>query len=128
MTESVMKYLNERMSAVVPYAFGQWEGKPAGKDSCYWVLSDYTEEETPTRTENGMQVTNVIFRGFTRGSFHLLEKDKAKIEKDVPSTTILEDGTGVAILYSYGMIVPTGDADLKSMKINMEIQEWRTNR
>ena len=128
MTESVMNYFDERMSAVVPYAFFRWKGEAAGKDSCYWVLSDYTEEETPTRTENGMQVTNVILRGFTRGDYHLLEKDKAKIEKNVPSTTILEDGTGVAILYGYGMIVPTGDSDLKSMKINMEIQEWRVSR
>lgn len=127
MTNSVLQYLNERMSAVVPYAFGRWEGAAADASSCYWVLNDYTEIESPTRTENGVQETSIILRGFTRGAWALLEQDKTKIEKHVPSTSILDDGTGVAILYDFGMIVPTGDADLKSMKINMTIQEWRTN-
>lgn len=127
MTESVINYLNERMSAVVQYALGQWEGETADTESCYWVLNDYTEVEATNRDETGMQETAVILRGFTRGKLMLLERDKEKIAKHVPSTTILEDGTGVAIMYGYGMIVPTGDADLKSMKINMTIQEWRTN-
>lgn len=127
MTNSVLKYLNERMSAVVQYAFGRWEGTAADESSCYWVLSDYTEIESPTRHENGIQETSVILRGFTRGAWALLEQDKTKIERHVPSTTILEDGTGVAIMYGFGMIVPTGDADLKSMKINLTIQEWRTD-
>lgn len=126
MTNSVLQYLNERMSAVVPYAFGRWEGEAANENTTYWVLSNYTETESPTRYENGIQQTSVILRGFTRGEWNLLEQDKAKIEKNVPSTTILEDGTGVAVLYGNGMIVPTGDADLKSMKINITIQEWRT--
>lgn len=127
MTESVIEYLNERMSAVVQYALGRWEGNAADGESCYWVLSDYTEVQSSNRTETGMQETGVILRGFTRGKLTLLEKDKEKIAKHVPSTTVLEDGTGVAILYGYGMIVPTGDADLKSMKINMTIQEWRND-
>lgn len=127
MTESVIEYFNERMSAVVQYALGQWEGNAADEESCYWVLSDYTEEESASRDESGKQATNVVLRGFTRGKLMLLERDKEKIAKHVPSTTVLEDGTGVAIMYGYGMIVPTGDADLKSMKINMRIQEWRND-
>lgn len=127
MTSSVLKCLGDRLSSVVPYAFGRWEGEAANENSCYWVLSDYTEAESLTRQENGIQQTNVILRGFTRGPWLLMEKDKEKIEKNVPCTTILEDGTGVAIMYSSGMIVPTGDAGLKSMKINLTVQEWRTS-
>ena len=80
-----------------------------------------------TRQENGAQKTSMILRGYTRGSLLLLEQEKEKIEKSVPCTTVLEDGTGVVITYKTGMIVPTGVADLKSMKIDMDIQEWRTD-
>lgn len=126
MKESTAKLLDDRMSAVVQYALGRWKGKPADENSCYWT-GETTEAESLTRAENGMQEITVILRGYTRGSFLLLEKDKEKIEKSVPCTTVLPDGTGVVILYDYGMMVPTGDAELKSMKINMTIQEWRVN-
>ncbi len=126
MKESTAKLLDDRMSAVVQYALGRWKGNPADENSCYWT-GETTETESPNRAENGMQEITVILRGYTRGSFLLLEKDKEKIEKSVPCTTVLPDGTGVVILYDYGMMVPTGDAELKSMKINLTIQEWRVN-
>lgn len=126
MKESTAKLFDERMSAVVQYALGRWKGNPADENSCYWT-GEATELDSPNREENGMQEISVILRGFTRGSFMLLEQDKDKIAKGVPITTVLPDGTGVVILYDYGMMVPTGDAELKSMKINMTIQEWRVN-
>ena len=126
MKESTAKLFNDRMSAVVQYALGRWEGKPADENSCYWT-GEATEVVSSNREENGMQEISVILRGFTRGSFMLLEQEKEKIAKRVPITTVLSDGTGVVILYDYGMMVPTGDAELKSMKINMTIQEWRVN-
>lgn len=124
MKESTAKLFDERMSAVVQYALGRWKGKPADKNSCYWT-GEATELESPNRDENGMQEISVILRGYTRGNLMLLEQEKEKIASKVPCTTILPDGTGVVILYDYGMMVPTGDAELKSMKINMTIQEWR---
>ena len=127
MKESTTKYFSERMSAIVQYAFGSWNGSAADEQSCYWLMSEYTELQNPVSYETGMRETSVILRGFTRGSLMLLEKDKEKIEKSVPCTTVLDDGTGVAIMYDYGMIVPTGDADLKSMKVNLTIQEWRND-
>lgn len=127
MRTSTMEYFDKRMSAAVPYAFERWKGAAADEQSCYWVLSEYTEVENPFQQETGMRETSVILRGFTRGKTVLLEEEKEKIEKSVPGTTILDDGTGVVIMYDYGMIVPTGNADLKSMKINMTIQEWRND-
>lgn len=126
MKESTAKHFNDRMSAVVQYALGRWKGKPADDQSCYWT-GEMTEVETLTKDENGMQEISVILRGFTRGSLLLLEQEKEKIASNVPGTTVLLDGTGVVILYDYGMMVPTGDAELKSMKVNMTIQEWRVN-
>ena len=54
-----------------------------------------------------------------------LEQAKAKIESAVPITAILPDGTGIAVFYESGMVVPTGDMQLKSMKIDLTIQEWK---
>ena len=127
MKDSTIKYFNQRMSAVVQYAFDRWKGSVADENSCYWVCSEYTELQSPDSYETGMRETSIVLRGFTRGTLMLMEQDKAKIEKSVPCTTVLDDGTGVSIMYDYGMVVPTGDADLKSMKINMRIQEWRND-
>ena len=80
-----------------------------------------------TREECGRQDATFILRGYTRGSWLLLEQAKAKIEKGLPLTAILDDGSGVAIFYSSGTVVPTGDADFKSIKIDLTIQEWKVN-
>lgn len=126
MKASTAKYFDDRMSAVVQYALGVWKGDSADEESCYWT-GEAKEDPSETRRENGRQNTSVKLRGFTRGSLHLLEQEKEKIEKSVPCTTVLDDGTGVVIIYETGMVVPTGDADLKSYMINMTIQEWRTD-
>lgn len=126
MKAKTAQFFDERMSAVVRYALGEWKGAAADDETCYWT-GHTTEMESFTRQENGAQKTSMILRGYTRGSLLLLEQEKEKIEKSVPCTTVLEDGTGVVITYKTGMIVPTGVADLKSMKIDMDIQEWRTD-
>ena len=75
--------------------------------------------------EDGLQETMFMLGGFSRGSWLALEEAKEKIEKRCAKTVILPDGTGLAVFYDSAMPVPTGDADLKSIKINLTIQEWR---
>jgi hypothetical protein len=127
MKDSTIEFFNNRMSAVVQYAFDIWKGSAADESSCYWVCSEYTEVNEPNRVEQGKETTSVILRGYTRGTKTMLNMESERIKKSVPCTTVLDDGTGIAIMYDYGMIVPTGDADLKSMKINMTIQERRND-
>lgn len=108
----------------IPYAFARWT-----KDElpdCYFV-GEYTEIPSVTKEENGYQETTVILRGFTRKSWMLLEEAKAKIEKHACKTAILNDGTGIAVFYDSCLTVPTGDAELKSIKINLNIKEWKVN-
>lgn len=127
MKESTAKLFDDRMSAVVQYALGRWKGKPADEESCYWK-GKMTERDSPNRKENGMQEIDVILRGYTRGSLLLLQQEMEMIANKVPCTTVFPDGTGVVILYDDGENgIPTGDAELKSAKINMTIQEWRVN-
>lgn len=120
-----LTYVNEMMQGLsIPYSFVQWEQAPP--DDRYWV-GEYIEAESMTLDEDGYQETTLVLRGFTRGPWMTLEKDKATIEKNASRTAILPNGAGIAVSYGDGIIVPTGDAELKSMKINLKIQEWKVN-
>lgn len=122
MSVAALKYVSDLMQSMgLPYAFGRWEIRPPDM----YFVGEYIEEESPTREEDGASTTAFILRGYTRGSWLLLEQAREKIEKNASQTAILPDGTGIAVFYDYGTIVPTGDADLKSIKINLEIQEWK---
>lgn len=116
-----LKFVSDLMEKNgIPYAFGEWKEKPPDR---YWVGS-YLEPEMLTREEDGRQEITFILRGYTRGSWLLLEQDKATIEKHASQTAILPDGTGIAVFYAGGDVVPTADSEIVSMKINLEINEW----
>ena len=92
----------------------------------YWTW-EYTETPSMFSTENGYQETTIIVRGFISGEWMRLEEGKERIEKACGITAILKDGTGIAVSYDSAMVVPTGDAQLKSIKINLTAQEWKVN-
>ena len=121
MSMTALKYVSDLMESIsIPYAFGEWKEKPPDR---YWVGS-YIEAETLTRDEDGRQDITFILRGYARGEWMKLEQDKAKIEKHASKTAILPDGTGIAVSYAGGDVVPTADSEIVSMKINLEITEW----
>lgn len=125
MSIAAMNYVGGLMDRLgIPYAFMRKNDK-AGVD--YYFVGEYDEIAMTTREENGRQDTNFILRGFTRKDWLLLEEAKVKIEKNASFTAILPDGTGMAVSYDGATIVPTGDAELKSIKINLTIREWRVN-
>lgn len=123
MTMDALKYVGELLeSAGIPYQFMRWEaGIPP---DCYFV-GEYMESPSLTLEENGFLESTFVLRGFTRGSWAELEEEKAKIEQAVPQTAILPTGAGVAVFYDSANAVPTGDDELKSIKINLKIQEWK---
>jgi len=122
MSIAALQYVSDLMESIgVPYAFGEWKEKPPDR---YWVGS-FIEPESLTRDENGHQETSFILRGYARGGWMQLMQDKDLIEKHASQTAILPDGTGIAVSYEGGDVVPTADSEIKSMKINLEIQEWK---
>ena len=124
MSVNVLNYVNALMEKLnIPYAFMRWITEPP---EVYFV-GECDELAMTTKEENGRQDTNVILRGFTRKDWMHLEEARAKIEKHAPQTAILADGTGIAVFYDGATVVPTFDADLKSIKINLTIQEWKVN-
>lgn len=122
MSMKAMGYVSDMMAALsLPYAFMRWTGTTIPD---VYFTGEYSEMPSTTREENGRQDVTVILRGFTRGDWMLLEEAKEKIEKSCAKTVILSDGTGLAVFYDSAMPVPTGDAQLKSIKINLTIQVW----
>ena len=123
MSEAALAFIAKLMESMgIPYAFREWQANPP--DDHYFV-GDYIEEPSNTREENGFQSATFILRGYTRQSWLKLEHAKAKIEKSIAKTAILEDGSGIAVFYGHASPVPTGDMELKSIKINLQIQEWK---
>ena len=107
----------------IPYAYGQWAEKPPGD----YFVGESIEEPSSTREEDGHQSTTFILRGYTSGEWLKLQTYAEKIERNITRTAILDDGTGVTVFYDYAMVVPTGVAGWKSIKINLKIQEWKVN-
>lgn len=124
MSIAALEYIANLMQSLgVEYQFMRWNDDETLPD-CYFV-GEYIETESTTKEESGYQESTFILRGFTRKTWLLLEEAKEKIENVVPKTAILGNGSGIAVFYSSATVVPTNDAELKSIKIDLDIQEWK---
>ena len=126
MTTETLKAVKAGMEALgLNYAFVRWEGDIVYP---YWV-GEY--QETPATAEDGLQEATFIVTGHTRGSWLDLEEDKEKIEnyfnKINGKTVIADNGSAVAIFYERSLVIPTMDAELKRMEINLLIKEWKVD-
>ena len=126
MTTETLKAVKAGMEALgLNYAFVRWEGDVVYP---YWV-GEY--QETPANSEDGLQESTFILTGHTRGSWLDLEAAKEKIENYFNRINghrvIAENGTAVAIFYERSLVIPTLDAELKRMEINLLIKEWKVN-
>ena len=122
MSMQAMEYIKGMMASLaLPYEYMRWTEDEIPD---LYFTGEYSEIPAAYREENGRHDITVILRGFTRKEWLLLEDAKAKIERSCAKTVILPDGTGLAVFYDSGMPVPTGDAELKSIKINLTIQVW----
>ena len=119
--EAILAYINKSLkTAGINYELYEWKKKVVYP---YWV-GDYSE--TPSGNEDGGRVATFTLDGFTRGQYLELERDRQKIEEVFThNTSILDDLSGVDVSYSGSFIVPTGDAELKRIQINLTIKQWR---
>lgn len=127
MSKNIAKVVAGAMREMsLPYAFGTFKANPI--PSMYWV-GEYSEMEPIT--EDGMQDSMFILTGFCRGEWEELETARELIEnyfnKVYGKTVIVDNGDAVAVFYAYSLIVPTGDAELKEMQINLHCKEWKVN-
>lgn len=121
MTEYVLKLINDLLTqGGIHYEFGEWNS-----DLIYpYFVGEYTEIEP--YSEDGLHEADFMLNGFSNGTWAELEAAKAIIEGLFSNcTTILENGSGVDISYAGSLIVPTGDATLKRIQVNLRIKEWK---
>jgi hypothetical protein len=124
MSRNVLKTINNAMDALgLEYGFMRFNKKPVVYP--YWV-GEY--QENPPTSESGYSTSSFLLSGFHRGEWGDLETQKERIEnyfnKVSGKTVMAEDGSAVAIFYANSLIVPTGDAELKRIQINLDVHEW----
>ena len=121
MSKAVLAYVNKLLTENgINYEFGEWKSELVYP---YWV-GEYNESP-PNEEESSMEAT-FFLNGWTNKTWSELENDKEKIEKLFTFTTsVLDDGSAVDVSYAGCLIIPTGDAKLKRMQINLSIKEWR---
>lgn len=127
MSKQVLKLVSEAMESLgLEYGFGEYSGNPIVYP---YFVGEYTETESTT--EDGLQESTVLLTGFSRDAWLTLENARESIEnyfnRVSGKTVITDSGSGVAIFYAHSMIVPTGDAELKSIQINLSVKEWKVN-
>lgn len=127
MSINVLKIIEKAMKVLgLEYAFGMYEGNEHGDVVYPYTVGEY--QETEPLSESGLQEGTFMLNMFHRGTWLELEEAKAKIEsyfnKVSGKVVMVEDGSAVAIFYASALIVPTGDAELKRMQINLHVKEW----
>lgn len=125
MSKQMLKVVSDGMKELgIEYGFGTYAKKPIKYP---YFVGEYTETES--FTEDGLQESTFLLTGFNRGTWLELEDTKERIENyfnQVSGKTVITDnGSAVAVFYGNSLIVPTGDAELKSIQVNLNIKEWK---
>lgn len=122
--------ISDAMDALgLNYSFMEYHIERDRKPVYPYFVGEYQEIES--LNEDGMQETTFLITGFSRDSWIVLEDAKEKIasyfNKVGGKTVIADNGSAVAVFYSNSLVVPTGEAELKKMQINLIIKEWSVN-
>ena len=121
MTQSALKVIKDAMADLgIEYSFMEYKGV-----TYPYFVGEYTESPQPF--EDGLQDTTFLLTGFSRTTWGELESAKQKIKKKFHQSdglVVTTDEGVVAIFYENGFVVPTGDAELKRIQINLLIKEW----
>lgn len=119
-----LKFINEQMGVIaVPYEYGQW----SSAITYPYSVGEMTEE--PTVTEDGRESSTMLLTVFHRGEYLEMETFKEKIKSHfcpvygLRGTTA--SGATIVVCYDNAFYVPTGDADLKKLQINLKINIWK---
>lgn len=124
MIENILGVIKDELKSIgVPYEFMRWTS--TNIPDRYWI-GEYSE--SPTNAEDGYEDYTILLTGTTKNSWLELMQDKAKIKDHFPTIGGLrkatENGT-VVIFYSNSIPIPTGDANLKRIQINLNIKAWK---
>ena len=119
----ILAFINEQMGSIAaPYEFGEWSSAIVYP----YFVGEITE--LPTMTEDGFEEFDFILTGFHRGAMIDLLTVKEKIKSHFDPIYGLRgetDSGAIAVFYDGFFTVPTGEADLKKIQINLKINVWK---
>lgn len=119
-----LKFIKEQMDILaVPYEFMEWTS-----DVVYpYFVGELSEE--PTGTEDGRESSTMLLTGFSRGKYLDMENIRERIKSHFSPVYGLrgqtDDGSTIVVFYDNAFYVPTGEADLKKLQINLKIFLWK---
>lgn len=123
MTQEAVTYIGDVLTRLgLNYAFDQWQ--EAEYPDTYFT-GTYIEHPSETREESGMEESTFIIRGYTRLTWLAFEQARESIKRAFPITTLLPSGSAIAIFYENAEPAPQAGGARKSIKINLNVQEWR---
>ena len=118
-----LKFINEQMDLIsVPYEFGEWSSRivyPYG-------IGEITED--PITTEDGAEQSTLLLTFFNRGKMIDLLSIKERIKSHFPPIYGLRgqtDSGSIAVFFDGFFPIPSGEAELKKIQINLKIYEWK---
>ena len=118
-----LKFIEEQMDMIsVPYELGEWTSPVVYP----YTVGEFTDE--PIVTEDGLEESTLLLTVFHRGTRLAMEEIKATIKKHFDPRFGLRaatDSGSIAVFFDGAFYVPTGEADLKKMQINIKIKEWK---
>lgn len=119
-----LKFINEQMDIIaVPYEFGEW----SSEIQYPYFVGEITEE--PTITEDGRESSTMLLTGFHRGKMldllTVMEKIKSHFSPVHGLRVTTGSGSTIAAFFDGWFPVPSGEADLKKIQINIKIFEWK---
>lgn len=127
MSKAGLKIISDAMESLgLSYSFMRYDVGEGEEVPDIYFVGEYQEAEP--MDESGLQESTFLVTGFSRGPWLALEEAKEKIaayfNKVGGHTVIADNGSAVAVFYSNGLVVPTEDAELKRIQINLDVREW----
>ena len=118
-----LKFINEQMAEIgIPYEFGEWSSAVKYP----YFVGEITED--PITTEDGLEESTMLVTAFHRGKRIDLENDKKKIKEHFDPIYGLRGETekgAIIVYYDGAFYIPSGEASLLKMQINLKIKEWK---
>ena len=120
-----LKFINEQMGMIaVPYEFGEWSSE---KIPNLYFVGEISED--PTIAEDGRESSTMLLTGFCRGKMidllTVMEKIKSHFSPVHGLRVTTGSGSTIAAFFDGYFIIPSGEADLKKIQINIKIFEWK---
>lgn len=123
MTIEGLGFLNEKLESLgIPYEYMEWT---SSVPRTYFV-GEYTE--TVQGDEGGEIDSDFILTGTTKNKYYNLELVKQQVQEAFPPeglTAILDNGWGIAIMYSGAMPIPSIQEGIHRIQITLQVKEWK---